>query len=358
MRLLFVITELDEGGAEQVFERVVGAAGKRHEIGVVCFFHKYGSVGQPLQKNRIPVEYLGIIGLSTLYRARRLRRIIVSFQPDLIHSWLFHANVITRVIAPRRIPVVSSLRVAEPRRWHLWLERLTRKRCSRFLCVSQSVANLAISRLGVSLNKCLVIENGVDSEHFRTARRQRKLPQKVKGLTVARIAHQKGIDILLSALAMLPDTLDWQWHFVGDIPEIKYARELKQFTVNAGIEKRVVWHGGVDSAGLLQFYHDADIFALPSRWEGQANVLLESASAGLPAITTEHAGFAEDCPFVIVSPHTPSQWAHTIAELCTSEEKYQIIADRSVSWAESRNWVPILAKYLQLYTQFEELAEN
>jgi glycosyltransferase involved in cell wall biosynthesis len=353
MRLLFVITELDEGGAEQVFERVVGAAGKKHEVGVVCLFHKDGSVGHRIQKDGMPVEELGITGLSTLYRARKLTRIIVSFQPDLIHSWLFHANVITRVLAPRKIPVISSLRVAEPRRLHLWLERLTRKRCRRFICVSQVVAELAISRMGVSINKCLVIENGVDWQHFLSARRHRKLQKKIKGLTVARIAHQKGIDILLQALAMLPDTLDWEWHFIGDTPEISYVRKLKHFTVNAGIEKRVIWHGGVDPAGLLQFYRDADMFALPSRWEGQANVLLESASAGLPAITTEHAGFAKDCPFAIVTPHTPSQWAHTIVELCASEERYQIIADRSVAWAESRSWTPVLAKYLQLYAQFD-----
>jgi len=238
MRILFIITELDEGGAEQVFERVVGAAGKKHEIRVVCLFHKDGNAGHRIQKNGMPVEELGISGLSTLYRARRLTRIIVSFKPDLIHSWLFHANVTTRIIAPRRIPVISSLRVAEPRRLHLWLERLTRKRCSRFLCVSQAVADLAISRIGVSINKCLVIENGVDSEHFLSARRHRKLSKKVKGLTVARIAHQKGIDILLSALPMLPDSLDWEWHFVGDTPEINYARELKHFTVRAGIEKK------------------------------------------------------------------------------------------------------------------------
>jgi glycosyltransferase involved in cell wall biosynthesis len=208
--------------------------------------------------------------------------------------------------------------------------------------------------MGVSINQCLVIENGVDSQHFQSARRYRKPQKKIKGLTVARIAHQKGIDILLHALAMLPDTLDWEWHFIGDTPETNYARELKHFTVNAGIEKRIVWHGRVDPAELMQFYHDADMFALPSRWEGQANVLLESASAGLPAITTEHAGFAKDCPFVIVSPHTPSQWAHTIAELCASEEQYQIIADRAIAWAESRNWTPILAKYLELYAQFDK----
>jgi glycosyltransferase involved in cell wall biosynthesis len=354
MRLLFAITELDEGGAELVFERVVRAAGKKHEVGVVCMFHKDGNVGQRLQKRGMPVEELGINGWSTLYRARRLNRIISSFQPDLIHSWLFHANVITRVLAPRRIPVISSLRVAEPRKLHLWLERLTRKRCSRFLCVSKAVADLAMSRIGVSIDKCLVIENGVDAELFLTARRHRKIRKKFKGLTVARIARQKGIDILLQALAMLPDTLDWEWHFVGTTPEISYARELKHFTANAGIEKRIVWHGGVDSAEILQFYHDADIFALPSRWEGQANVLLESASAGLPAIITEHTGFDKDCPFVIVTPHTPSQWAYTIAELCASEERYQIIADRAVAWAESRTWTPILAKYLQLYRQFDK----
>jgi len=354
VRLLFVITELDEGGAERVFERVVKTAGKKHEVGVVCLFHKDGNVGQRIQKNGILVEDLNINGWPTLHRARRLSRIISSFRPDLIHSWLFHANFFTRVFAPRKIPVVSSLRVAEPRRLHQWLERLTRWRCSRFICVSQAVADLAISCMGVPTNKCIVIENGVDSKHFLGARRHRQIKNKVKGLTVARIARQKGIDILLNALAMLPDTLDWEWHFVGDVPEINYARTLKNFAINAGIDNRIVWHGGVDSATLLQFYYDADLFALPSRWEGQANVLLESASAGLPAITTEHAGFAKDCPFVIVTPHTPSQWTRTIAELCACEGKYQIIADRAVAWAESKTWQPILARYLQLYEQFEK----
>jgi glycosyltransferase involved in cell wall biosynthesis len=272
----------------------------------------------------------------------------------LIHSWLFHANFFTRIFAPRKIPVISSLRVAEPRRLHQWLERLTRWRCSRFICVSQAVADLAISRMGLPINKCVVIENGVDAAHFSSARRARKIQNKVKGLTVARIARQKGIDILLYALAMLPDTLDWEWHFVGDVPEINYAGKMKRFAARAGIDNRVVWHGGVDPARLLQFYHDADIFALPSRWEGQANVLLESASAGLPAITTEHTGFAKDCPFVIVTPHTPAQWTQTIAELCACEGKYQNMADRAVAWAESKAWPPILDQYLQLYAQFDE----
>jgi glycosyltransferase involved in cell wall biosynthesis len=213
---------------------------------------------------------------------------------------------------------------------------------------------LAISRIGVSIDKCQVIENGVDAEHFLTARRPRKIRKRVKGLTVARIAHQKGIDILLHALAMLPDTLDWEWHFVGYVPEISYARELKDFTAKAGIEKRIVWHGAVDSADIMQFYHDADVFALPSRWEGQANVLLESAAAGLPAIISEYTGFDKDGPFVIVSPHTPSQWVHAIAEFCASEETYQIVADRAVVWAESRTWMPILDRYLKLYLQFDK----
>ena len=354
MRLLFVITELDEGGAERVFERVVRAAGKKHEVGVVCLFHKDGNVGQRLQKSGIPVEDLRINGLSTLYRAPNLTRSILSFQPDLIHSWLFHANFFTRVFAPRRIPVISCLRVAEPRRLHQWLERLTRWRCSRFVCVSREVADLAITRMGVPIDKCLVIENGVDSQYFSSARRQRRIKSRVKGLTVARIVRQKGIDILLNALAMLPDTLDWEWHFVGDFPEVDYAGRLKRFAATAGIDNRVLWHGGVGPARLLQFYHDADIFALPSRWEGQANVLLEAASAGLPAITTQHTGFGRDGPFEIVNPHTPSQWMQAIADLCAREEKYQILADRAVAWAESKSWRPILNTYLQLYEQFDK----
>ena len=105
-------------------------------------------------------------------------------------------------------------------------------------------------------------------------------------LSAGRLLEQdKQFSILIEAFAALaPKFPDWDLHFCGSGPDEDRYRQL---AMQCGIENRVVWHGMVDD--IEQYYANANIFCLPSRYEGFPLVLLEAQRHCLPCV-----GFA-DC---------------------------------------------------------------
>lgn len=105
-------------------------------------------------------------------------------------------------------------------------------------------------------------------------------------LAVGALCRRKGIDVLLKALARL-ETSDWCLALCGlDRAEGIYqvlARKL-------GIEDRVLFLGAYPVERISEVYAAADVFVLPSRFDGWGAVLNEAASLGLPLIGTDLCG--------------------------------------------------------------------
>jgi glycosyltransferase involved in cell wall biosynthesis len=102
-------------------------------------------------------------------------------------------------------------------------------------------------------------------------------------LTVARLVGQKDHQVLLDAFAFLPPELDhWRLAIVGSGD---HEKRLRQRAERLGIDDRVDWYGRTHDPWA--FYRHADIFALPSRFEGMPNALLEAMSFGLPPIVAD-----------------------------------------------------------------------
>jgi glycosyltransferase involved in cell wall biosynthesis len=109
-------------------------------------------------------------------------------------------------------------------------------------------------------------------------------------LFVGRLVHQKGLDVLVRALAKLPPSLSWQLDLAGDGPE---WTTLAGLAGRFNIADRVHVRGWMDKAALPALYRSADVFVLPSRDEGMPNALLEAMACGLPVIGTRIAGTSE-----------------------------------------------------------------
>jgi glycosyltransferase involved in cell wall biosynthesis len=102
-------------------------------------------------------------------------------------------------------------------------------------------------------------------------------------LIVARLVRQKDHQVLLDAFACLPPELDdWRLAIVGS-GEREVA--LRRRADGLRISDRVDFHGRSDDP--YAYYRHADIFALPSRFEGMPNALLEAMSFGLPPIVAD-----------------------------------------------------------------------
>ena len=102
-------------------------------------------------------------------------------------------------------------------------------------------------------------------------------------LAVTRLVHQKGLDVLLRAFARVAaEVPDWRLDLVGDG---LLRHELEEQCGVLGIADRVVFHGYTDDP--FPFYYRAQIFVLPSRFEGMPNAMLEAMGCGLPVIVSD-----------------------------------------------------------------------
>jgi glycosyltransferase involved in cell wall biosynthesis len=137
-------------------------------------------------------------------------------------------------------------------------------------------------------------------------------PRRPELLAVARLVHQKGLDLLIRALASLrdPACADWRLVLVGDGPE---RSALTALAVREGVADRVVFEGF--QTDPVRYMARASVFVLPSRFEGMPNALLEAMAAGLPVVVSD----ASPGPLEMVDPGVhglvvPSENVEALAE--------------------------------------------
>ncbi len=298
VRVAFVITELDVGGAERALvQLVLGLSREEWEPRVYCL-GPAGPLASTLQMAGVPVCTLDAVYVWDVPRVIwRLRRELRQFQPAILQCFLFHANVLGRIAGWwAGVPhILSGVRVAERRsRIYGWLDLWTNGLVERNVCVSRGVALFCEQTVGLDPLKTVVIPNGVDVAQF-----SRELPADptTEGLptasslwlSVGRLERQKGIDILIAAIpAVLQVQPNAAFVIIGDGPD---RRALEAQASLLGVAHRVRFLGRRSDVG--RWLKAASALVLPSRWEGMPNVVLEAMAAGTPVIATRVEGIAE-----------------------------------------------------------------
>jgi glycosyltransferase involved in cell wall biosynthesis len=154
-----------------------------------------------------------------------------------------------------------------------------RRRVDAFVAISPGIARDLASAWRVPAEKIVEIPNGVDVDRFASTGSRLTGRRKKNYLYVGRLwTKQKALDLLIEAWkkAGEPGTLT----LVGDGPDRGSLEALAPPTVR--------FAGPV--ADPAPFYAEADVFVLPSRWEGLSNAVLEASAAGLPVIATAVGG--------------------------------------------------------------------
>lgn len=115
-------------------------------------------------------------------------------------------------------------------------------------------------------------------------------------LSVGRAVAKKGTDVLLAALARLPEDVHWRLDHIGGGPLLADLQRLAQ---RLGIGGRVRWLGPQPHDVVLERFRAADAFALASRVaadgdrDGLPNVLMEAQSQGLACVSTTVSAIPE-----------------------------------------------------------------
>jgi glycosyltransferase involved in cell wall biosynthesis len=297
--LLHLITELSTGGAQYALLRLLeGMDRERYQVQVACLYNGDAEVALRIRALGIQVTDLGMTGKWRVDALLRLYSLLRRQQPDILHTWLFHANfsgrLAGRLAGVRRI--ISSERTMEMEgRVRRSLNRMTSSLADRIICVSQRVAEFAAQEIGLPADKLVVIPNGISLDGFSAvdqagARRSFNFPRDDQIIgTVSRAERVKGLDVLLDAFKILHANMpELLLAIAGDGPELPGLKDQAQ---QSGLGKNVHFLGEVKD--IPKFLAALDVFALSSYHEGMPNAVLEAMAAGLPVAATAAGGTLE-----------------------------------------------------------------
>jgi len=200
---------------------------------------------------------------------------------------------------------------------------------NKTICVSNAVRDSLVRNYRFPKNKTITVYNGISvskfvpSENAGAAVRKRLgvRPDEFLLVCAARLSEQKGVDILLDAIArVLRDGVQCKCVIVGDGP---LRTQLTEQALKLGLSDQVFFEGFRED--VLPYLQSANAFILTSRSEGLPLSILEAMSCGLPCIVTNVGGSAEavtdQVDGLVVPPESAEAVAGAITFLATHPDE-------------------------------------
>ena len=242
----------------------------------------------------------------TLAATGVLPAMVRASKPDLVHLSYALPTGIGGAIGARLagVPYVCTLGgndvfdpVYPPPEALLRVARRVARGARHVVCFSTVVRDFLIEEWGVRPERATANPFGVDIDRFTplTENRRRALradwgcrPDSIVCVAVQRLAARKGVDLLIDAVARLGDTArDLDVLVGGRGPE--YDALQRQIN-DSGLQEQVRLVGFVDEDDKPDLLGMADVFVLPSRYEGQGISLAEAAACATAVIATSSGG--------------------------------------------------------------------
>ncbi|MDC0266318.1 glycosyltransferase [bacterium] len=208
----------------------------------------------------------------------------------------------------------------------------------------------------------IVLPNGISLDDFnelpeRGAYRAKhpKLAGRTVFLTLGRIdIRQKAVDLIIEAFALFVKEHPNALLVLAGSSEGEDLKIVKELIRERGIEDWVFFPGLVKGQDKLELLRDADVFLMPSRYEGLSIALLEGMASGLPVILSDRAGLhtkvaAEECGLIVqpsvesillalgqmMDEAARSQYGESARRVVLSEHTWGAIAEKMETILES-----------------------
>jgi glycosyltransferase involved in cell wall biosynthesis len=171
-------------------------------------------------------------------------------------------------------------------------ERAALAEMRHVIVTSAATARHLVADYGVAADRVTVAMPGVDAVPASRGSRDGT----VALLSVGALVPRKGYDVLIAALAKMPD-LPWRLTIVGDRNrEPATAARLDADLAAARLDRRVTFTGAVPSWRLSELYAAADLFVLASRHEGYGMAFAEAIAHGVPVVGTTAGAIPDTVP--------------------------------------------------------------
>jgi glycosyltransferase involved in cell wall biosynthesis len=300
MKLIFFITSLGMGGAENILSNLTdGLVEKGYDIKIVCL--RGDILVKPKSKN-IKIVNLNFNKIKDIIKVFNLAKSVIrEFKPDIVHAHMFHAIILARLLRlfvyfPKLICTAHSKSFGGI--WRSYLYRFTDLFSDLNTNVSDEATEFFIKNRIFKRRNTMTVTNGIDTEKFkknesiRTTLRQQFgfSDQEFVFVAIGRFNEAKDYPNLLRAFSLYlqKSSLCSKLVIIGDgelriqIEALIIEYKLENNVILLGIRKNV--------SDLLNI---ADVFVLSSAWEGFGLVIAEAMSTERVVIATDCGGVKE-----------------------------------------------------------------
>lgn len=358
-RICFVIPSLGVGGTERQLVYLMKGLLERFEVMVICTVTDGAWAGDARRLGHVKV--LGLRGGWDPRMQTRLRRMFKTYQPTVVHSFMFGFDyAVNRAARAAGVPVVVSSRRQratwkKPR--HIRLQRKANELVDAIVANARAVAEFAASQEGQTVERYTVIANGIDVEQFQTTlnpdsiKTRYKIPldKRIVGI-VANFSPVKDHALFVEMARELSSRRE-DLHFVmvgkGDGSETVGVK-VREYGIDALITRFTT------ISELADVYRVMDVAVLTSQSEGFPNVVMEAMASGTPVVAANVGGVPElicdGQSGTLVDSRDPVSFADAVERYLDNEELAARVGDAAcecIRASYSRN--AMVTGYLELY---------
>ncbi len=335
MKILYIIKDLDIGGAQRLVSDLLPLIKREHEVDLLLFEEEDNAFYRKVREAGIRI----ICQKATLRSPKsisRLRKIIRQY--DLAHVHLFPELYIGALAAiGTKVPLVFTEHSTSNRRRGKWylrpLEKWMYHRYKKIITISQQTQDALMQWVQAKSTdkRFVVIENGINSEAFDKVDKVTNLQDNeslrqddkrvCQIIMVSRFVEAKDQETVIKAMSHLDDS--FHLSFVGDGERMPFCQQLVD---ELGLKDKVSFLGR--RADIPVLISKADIGVQSSHWEGFGLTAVELMAAGLPVVATDVPGLKQvvEGAGLLFASGDDSQLAQHIQQLATDGEYYSRVS--------------------------------
>ncbi len=361
MLIAHVLAPAPVGGLEQVVSILAPAQRRAGQDARVVAVLDQGAGNTPflaaLERNAVPLVPLVLPPRAYRLERSRLADALRPLGRAVVHTHGYRGDIQGGAVARRLgMPTVTTVHGFTGGGWKNRLyERLQRRafrRCAAVVAVSRPLA-AELAAAGVAPDRIHLIPNAAPPPGPALDRpaARRELAIDTQGFLlgwVGRLSHEKGADLLIEALALLPAQVEAVVIGDGDASGM-----LASLAARRTVGRRVHWRGLVKDAARL--FAAFDCFVLSSRTEGTPMVLFEAMAAGVPIVAARVGGVPDvlsEAEAVLVPPNEPGALAAAVAAVMADDAAARArAAGARRRFDGERRVEPWAARYEAVYRQ-------
>lgn len=255
-------------------------------------------------------------------------------------------------------------------------EFLVYRNCDHIIATTNQQVDLLREEYGMPENHLAMIPPGMDESRYTPVQPNRlKAIRKDLGITdkdvytVGRIAHNKGIDLLIESLPhlrhMIPDARLILAVGANSEQDKKMIADLQKRAKELGLDnkKDIQWRGYVPDDQMANHYRAGAVFALPSRYEPFGMTAIEAMACGTPTVVTVHGGLYDAINFgthaLYADPKRPEEFGISLAMPILYPQLRDKLSIEGARFARRQfGWTGIAKRTLAVFDRFKNRYES